>query len=170
MKTKKFILSLLFLLSVATLSGCLGYKIGSTPPAGVKKIYIPMFENRTTRQEITSDVTNGIVRRFRTDGTVKITDKEYADAILYGTITEYKREVVSYTNQDIGKEFRITIYVDIVLKDAKTGKVILKSTGIDGQAVTSLNINQSESEKMIMPDIIRDLSKNVVEAVLESQW
>ncbi len=160
-----FLLSLLIILN-----GCFGYKLGSTPPAGVRNIYIPMFKNLTTRQEITADVTNGIARRFRTDGTVKVTDKEAADAILYGTITEYKREVVSYSNNDVGKEFRITIYVDIVLKDAKTGKVILKSNHIDGQAITSIGINQSESEKQILPEIIRDLSKNVVEAVLESQW
>ena len=129
-----------------------------------------MFENLTSRQEITSAVTDGVIKRFRTDGTIKITDKENADAILYGKITGYKTEAVVFDTQDVGEEFRVIITTDITLVKKDTEEVIVSGKGVDGQAITQLTLNQVEAEKRILPEIIKDLSKNVVETVLESAW
>lgn len=168
MKTKT-ILKSLFLICVIALSGC-GYRLGAVPPAGVKTIYVPMFENLTHRQEITASVTDGIIKRFRTDGTIKITDRENADAVLYGKITGYRTEAVVFDRQDVGEEFRVIITVDVSLVNSETEEIITSGKAIDGQAITQLILNQVEAEKRILPEIIKDLSKNVVESILESAW
>ena len=167
MKAKIILLSVVLFVFV---SGC-GYHLGSVPPAGITSIYIPMLENKVERQEITADVTDGIIKRFKTDGTVRVTNKEKADAILYATISGYKTEAVLFDQQDVGEEFRVIITVDVTLIKVEDNSVIYRSPkGIEGQATTQITLNQFEAEKNILPDIIKDLSRKVVEAVIESAW
>jgi hypothetical protein len=166
MKKRMILLNLLFLCLIA---GC-GYHVGSVPPAGVTAIFIPVLENATNRQEITSDVTDGIIRRFKTDGTVKITGKDEADAILYGKIVGYRSEAVLYDRQDVANEFRVVITVDINLVNAKDGKTIYSARSVEGQAVARLTVNQFETERTALPQVIDDLSKKAVEAIMERAW
>lgn len=166
---KKTLLNLLPVI-VLFFSGCGGYHLGSIPPAGVKSIYIPMFENTTIRQEITSDATNAVIKRFNTDGTIKVTNKESADAILQCKITAYTTESVLFNDQDIGEEFRVMVNTDITLTSTETGEILFVGKNIDGESVTQITINQTEAEKRVFPVIVQDLAKNIVEAVLESAW
>ena len=169
MKTKKILHSLFLMLLLTALSSC-GYHIGSIAPAGIKTVYIPMLENITHRQEITPDITDGIIKRFNTDGTVRVMDKDKADAILYGKISTYTTEALRFDDQDIGEEFRVIITVDLRLVKTDTGETIYSTKNIDGRATTEIILNQVEAERSILPDIIEDLSKNVVDSVLESAW
>ncbi|MCK5706968.1 MAG: LptE family protein [Candidatus Aureabacteria bacterium] len=160
---------LLSLTILCLLTGC-GYHLGSVPPAGVTSVYIPMFENLTHKEEITADVTEGIIKRFKTDGTIKITDKENADAILIGKIVDYKTEAVLFNDQDVGEEFRVVITVDVSLVTISDKKTVSSGSGLRGQATTQIVVNQIEAEKRILPDIIKNLSKKVVEVIIESAW
>lgn len=117
--------------------GCAGYKLGTTKPtayADVKSIYVPTFENRTLEPRFAVLVTNAVISALQQDGTYKITDRNHADAILKGRITQNLRRQQRSVDTNIlrTKEMLFLTQVHYQL-ETPDGKVIRQSDpfGID---------------------------------------
>ena len=176
-------LSLLFALAffLAAAGGC-GYSTGSLLPSKLKAIYVDNFKNRIDigrevtessryvlyRPGLENDVTNAIVDRFVFDGNLKIANKENADLILKGELTDYRQEALRYDASDNVEEYRIKIAVNIELVDTSADEVLWKEAGYIGEKTYKTTGRFAVSEDTAREEAIEDLARRIVERTVEN--
>jgi hypothetical protein len=89
-------------------------------PGGIRSLSIPVFENRTGRPDVESVVTTALVNEFV--NTVDIVPIGTGDAVMDGVIKSYELSPVSFTENDIVREYRLTIVISIRVVSSSDGK------------------------------------------------
>jgi hypothetical protein len=112
-------------LILALLVSC-GYKAGSLLPDHIKKIYIPTFENETTRYGIEQDLTTLVTEAFTNDNRLSVVSEGEADAMLRGVIIGYEKGALTFDRAQTVDEFKIEITVSVEFEDLHEGKVLWK--------------------------------------------
>ena len=98
---------------------------GSSLPDYIKKIYVPMFKNRTTRFELDRKLTQSVIDELVARSKMEITgDLESADAVLIGEIIGFQVHPIAVSNQATADRFNVTVTAKIILRDLKKKKVI----------------------------------------------
>ena len=161
-------LSFLFALLLVTPSGC-GYTLKATPPHGLETIYVETFQNETFEPALEIDLTNSIIDRFLFDGTLRITEKEHADAVLKGTLTRFKREPLRYTNAEEVFEYRLILMIDLSLWDNRTQTTLWEERRFIGDTSFFRSGASEKSEEKATQDAISELSRRIVDRVVE-EW
>lgn len=129
-----------------------------------------MFENKTPEPELEALVTNGIIREFIADGTLQVTKEENADTLLIGEIIDYKREPLRFTKEEVTREYRLFIAVRLVFKDLRRNEIMWENPRVEGEATFFVGTSLPESERLALPNVIKDLAHDVVEKVVEGGW
>lgn len=160
---------LIICLLISVISGC-GYRVGSLLPKDIKTIAVPMFTNKTPEPELEVMVTNGVIREFISDGTLRVVEEENADTLLECEIIDYRREPLRYTQQEVTREYRLLIAVRLVFKDLRRNEVMWENPRVEGEATFFVGTSLPESERLALPAAIKDLSHDVVEKVVEGGW
>ena len=123
---------MLLFLGMATLpfSSC-GYRFsgGGTLPSGVKQVFIPVLENRTSEAGIETFFANDLVDEFTRAGVLVTSSSEGADALLKGGIRSISIETISHGAQQFSLEKRIYVVLDVRL-ESKTGRVLKEYRGL----------------------------------------
>jgi len=172
--------TIIFLILAFLTSGC-GYTTGSLLPSHLKNIYVDNFANKipiteeatmqnrykTYRPRLEIDVTEAIRDKYIFDGHLRITKQADADMILEGELCDFKREPTVYTYDDNVEQYRIAIFVNMSLKDAKTGKVIWQENNFAGSDYYYTSGSQTKSEDASVTAAIDDLARRVVERTIE---
>lgn len=151
-----------------------GYHLVGTGglPDGVSVLAIPFFEKgdnvTVLDQRITEAVRGEIARRTR----VKVvSQKEGADGVLLGTISNYSVFPISYGADGRANKFRVSIVAKVEMKD-KTGKEIFKMEGYrferDYSRTSSENFFVNE-ENIALDKLSKDFARDLVGAILESK-
>lgn len=157
------------LLALLVFSGC-GYHIagkGGRMPGGVQSLAIPVFENRTTKPDIESDLTAAFVTEFVTSVTVEGT----AGHAMYGVIKSYELKPVSFTESDINQEYRLTVELALSIVDKSSGQIIWHEDKITDYEDFTVNINDvtetTEREEAALIKLARDTARLVKERMME---
>ena len=58
-----------------SLSGCTGYRLGSTLPADIKTIYVPTFVNKCGEPNLEGTATQAVLEELQKDGTLRIANR-----------------------------------------------------------------------------------------------
>jgi len=105
-------------------------------PKGVERIFIEVFENRTSKTGIERVVTNQVVFEFtRQREKSLVGDAENADAVLKGVITSIRTQTISRVGTEVASEREVIMTVDLRLVEQAKGEVIWAAKGIiDRQA------------------------------------
>lgn len=122
--------------------------------------YFPMLETK---------ITKSVVDRFITDGSLKIGKLDSSDLVLEAELIKYSRDALQYfdNNEDV-KEYRVTLFVSLTLKDIKADKVLWHESSFAGEATYYTQGSLAKSESSAVEAAISDLSKRIVERVVES--
>lgn len=158
-----------FLLALLLVAGC-GYHIAGKAgklPGGIESLTIPIFENRTGKPDIESDVTSAFVDEF-------VTSVEMAGSAAHsmnGVIKRYELTPVSYTESDINQEYRLTVVLGLTIVDKASGRVIWQEESITDYEDFTVNINNvtetTEREETALRKLARDTARLVKERMLE---
>jgi Lipopolysaccharide-assembly len=153
------------------LCGCAGYHVGPTQPLNYHTVAVPMFKNRTLKPQLEAQVTNAIIKRFQSDGTLQVESAANADIILTGQITKYYRRALRVLAADATtpREYRIFIEVRVEARDRVTGELIFAPVMVDGSTDTFIGSDQQSSEEQALPLVADDLAKHVV-TILAERW
>jgi len=115
----------LFGVILVVISHCGYYSFsGSSLPANIRTIAIPMFENRTTEFGVREDITDALIYEFTQDNSLKVVDQRSADSIIEGTITTIREQAGAYNQQEQVKEIKIYVTVQAKFEDLKNNKVM----------------------------------------------
>lgn len=175
------IIFLLPVLFAILLSGC-GYTSGTLLPSDQRAIHVENFENRIDtarvvsdrreyygyRPNLETDIRRALVRRFISDGNLDIVEKNAADLVLEGALTDYRQLPLIYDDDDNIEKLRIRIYVDLKLINNRTGKTIWRETGFMGREDYSLIGPNAQSEHQAVESAVEDLTRRIVERTVEA--
>lgn len=108
------------------LSGCVYSFKGGSVPSHLKTIFIPIFEDQSGFGDPTlrDYFTQQVITAFRNDNTLQLADRNTADAILEGAITNVKEEAAIIEGGEKVSEIHIWVTVQITFKDLKLQKKI----------------------------------------------
>jgi hypothetical protein len=161
----------------AFLAACLwtaacGYRLvgtgGSLPPE-IKRIQVPLFENRTTRFQLDLKLTQAVIDEIVARGKVGITtDASKADAVLIGRILTFTATPIAFSNKTADR-YDILVVTEITLKETKTDRVIFSNPSYifhtDYQVPQGTDFESSQSKAL---DTLAQLyARNLIVAILE---
>ncbi len=182
MKKKAWVLAIFCFLFLALCAGC-GYTTRSLISEKYKTIHITPFVNKVdlTRESdsnnkykvyrpmLETELTKAVINKFLHDGNVKPVANDSADLVLKADLVEFRRDPLRYSDNDNIEEYRINIVVNMNLWDKKNSKLVWEENNFTGDASYFVTGPQAKSEGLAVQDAINDLSRRIVERVIE-QW
>jgi hypothetical protein len=152
--------------SLLVLSPACGYKAGSLLPEHIKKIYIPAFENETTRYGIEQDLTARVIDAFTNDNRLSVVSEGEADAMLRGVIVGYQKGALTFDRAQTVDEFKIELTVAVEFEDLREGKVLWKED--EFRVWESYTVGEDGgSEESALEAAIETLASDMVSRTLE---
>lgn len=129
---------------------------------------------RVYKPGIETDISREVINKFLFDGNLKPVKKDSADLILKGELIEFRRDALSYDDNDQVTEYRINVAVNISLWDAKEGRTAWEESNFTGYTTyfTSFATGASierKSDDTAVNDAIKDLARRIVERTVE-EW
>jgi hypothetical protein len=145
--------------------GC-AYSFRSPSALQGKAIAIPPFESKTTRYGVRDELTQAVIQAFRDDNRLKVTDPAKADLLLLGTLTDYRKEPFTYDRQEQLLNYKVRLFVDYSLKDAKSDSILWSVKGYEGWATYGVSL--VDSEQVGIQAAIQNLSRDIVRRTVEA--
>jgi hypothetical protein len=97
---------------------------GSTLPAHIKTVAVPLLENQTPEFGIDQQLTEALISAITKDNSLKISSSRSADSILKGTILSIRESAGAYDKNETASGFRVTITIKLSFEDIKKRKVL----------------------------------------------
>src|SRR5262249_1800351 len=102
-----------------------GYTTCPNYDAGIKTVYVPIFENKTIYRRIEFYLTRAGIKAIETNTPYKgISDRTKADRELTGTIIAFKKGIVNRNQLNEVREAETVLTVGVVWRDLRTGEVL----------------------------------------------
>jgi hypothetical protein len=176
----RFLLASWCLGVLVALSGC-GYTTKTILPDNVNTIHVDIFTNNIDitkevgvkdkyevyRPNLEVDLRDAIVSRIFLDGSLKVIDKDSADAVLEGRITEYRKDPLRYQDEVV-QEYRISIVCDIKLVSQKDSKVLFEEKNVTGDTTYFTTGTLQKTETSALNDAMSDLSRRIINKIVEN--
>lgn len=154
----------LFLVIGGGLIGCIySFKGGSVPPH-LKTIAIPIVEDQSGYGEPTlRDLfTQQLVERFTNDNTLQLTERNTADSMLEGIVTDVKDVPLVVQAGEQVDQRQITVTVRMTFQDLKLRKKVWEKSFSNwgnypsGGGLTQRNEGVKEAIRKLSEDILND--------------
>ena len=121
-----------WLLLLVLLTGC-GYRPIGAAPRGpeTRTIAVPLFANRSTEVGLEATFATALINAFAQTGAVKVVsgDRE-ADLVLEGKVRSLENASVAFDSVSRSSVRRVTLRVEILLRQKKSDKVLWKDTQV----------------------------------------
>ena len=162
------------LLMLACLAGGCAYSFsGSSLPGHVKSIAVPVFENEALDATVADEVTQGVLERFLEDNRLKVVPEARADCVLVGRVSEFERNVYSYTPDQQPDEYIVVITIGVVLQDRVKNKDLWSNDQMQATATYSGSADgvsgEATSEEEARLAAVETLAQDILARTLE-QW
>jgi len=150
------------------LFGCT-YDTVSLLPVYIKKICITGFENKSFRPDLPEKILQSVTREFIIDGRLTVTGEKEADAVLYGEISRYDLQPLSYTDQMKVQEYKVRMVLSFWLKDVKENKILWRENNLENFTTVSSSTGGLEVklENDAIDEVVQKLSKRVVKRIID---
>ncbi len=171
MKNRRLPAMLMAVLAGLVQSGCVGYRLGSSLPADMRSVFIPMFVNESQEPLIEVEATNAAIAEFQRDGTLRIAPENAADLTLECRLVDVTLDPLRYSKADRKQpnEYRLSLNAVIVLKRTESNQIVSRQSLV-GESTFAFTGNLAGAKRNAMPEASRDLAKRIVENVVETWW
>lgn len=136
---------------------------GGELPGGIQTVNIRIFENQSGETGIETLLTNDVVNQFLRFDTVRIVEKDQAEAILTGTIKSARIRTIAHKSPGRSTERRITLYLDVTLH-SRDGRRIWSASDIasgDSFVVASEKHRTEQNKKSAIANISKRLAERM---------
>ncbi len=172
-KKRKTTLSLFLIVLVLFLPSC-GYQLagrGTFLPKHIKKIGIPMFDNRTARADLERNLTESIQEEFITRGNFEIvSSEEGVDAVLKGEILSYSLIPRSADEEGRATSYSVIIRAKVYFKDLVRDQVIWENPNYTFREDFQISENIQDYYDQEIEAInlsVKSFAINIVSTILE---
>lgn len=167
------LLLFLGLAASVSLTGCAGYKLGSTTafPAGQHSIQIGLIQNKTMEPRLIESLNNALRKRFQQDGTYKLDTRGESDVVLTSVITRFDRAPLSFQPADVltVRDYALGMAAKITVKERGTGKVIFDRE-VSGRTTIRAGTDLASAERQAVPLLAEDLARNAASLIVDGNW
>jgi len=111
---------LIALALVACCAAC-GYHLprrGYNLPVSIHTLAVPVFANKTFEAGIEDGLTDALILELSESGWVVIEDADQADAVIIGTIQNFKVSPISFSVSELAVEYRAVMTCKVEVEDA----------------------------------------------------
>ena len=110
------------------LMGCLYSFKGSSVPAHLKTIGIPLFDDQSGSGEpnLRENITNKLIDKFRQDNSFQVADKTHADAVIEGVVVSLTSEPTVVSGTETVSKQRVSIGAKVTYQDMTLKKKIFE--------------------------------------------
>lgn len=141
------------IVTVCIISSACGYRFTGSGnfPSGVERIFIQIFDNRTSEIGVENDLANGLSAQFTTRGNsaALVSSVKKADAVLTGVIATIQITTTSRVTETTADARRVILTVDskLTTADARTIWTAKKVAATDTYTVVQGNKEATEGNK-----------------------
>lgn len=171
--TMRVLLFLSLAAGLLSLTGCAGYKVGSTAafPPGQHSIQIGLIQNKTLEPRLIESLNNALRKRFQQDGTYKLDTRGESDVVLTGVITRFNRSAISFQPADIltVRDYALGMAAKITVKERATGKVLFERD-VSGRTTIRAGTDLASAERQAVPLLAEDLARNAASLIVDGNW
>jgi hypothetical protein len=109
-------------------SGCVYSFKGSSVPAHLKTIAIPLFDDQSGSGEpgLREQLTNKLIERFKQDNSLEVSDKSHSDSMIEGTISSMTDQPLVVVAGEAVTKRHITVNTNVSYQDLKLHKKIFE--------------------------------------------
>ena len=143
------------------LGGC-GYSLRTSMPPGINTVHVPVLVNRTQEPGIEDFITQALTQAVVQSGARIAANAREADAVLEGSIVEYRLLSLSFDRSANVTSYRLIIGLALTFKNLKENKVIWKQDRIEERAdfqvagqVTQTLARENEAVQRAAVDVAR---------------
>ena len=133
-------------------------------PGNVEKIFIEIFENRTSKAGIERVVTNQLVFEFTRQREKSLAnDAKEADATLKGVIQSISTRTISRVGTDVANQREVVMTLDLRLIN-QSGEVIWAAKGLSGRQaydVSDLKLENDRNENLAIAILSERISQRI---------
>lgn len=156
------------ILALGLLTSCAGYRLGSSLPAGIEVVHVPLFVNQTDEPLLEIITTQETIAEFQRDGTLSVGERDRADVALAVQLTSFSLDPLRFDRDaaTTAEEYRLTLRANLRLTDLRTGEV-LASGRVNGDTDFVLTGDLSSAKRAHLPAAAEDLAARIVRASIE---
>ncbi len=112
------------LLVSMSLIACTPYSFSPSGKSAFKSVHIAQIENQTIQYEMADRLTDAIIDAFVQDNTVEVLDVSRAEAVMTGSVTNYRRDAHTFDLQDVVTEYAVKVTVHVKVVKANSEEII----------------------------------------------
>jgi outer membrane lipopolysaccharide assembly protein LptE/RlpB len=145
---RKVSVAAIIFMGVFLLNNC-GYRFAGSGgfPDNVQRIFIEVFENRTSKTGIERTVTNQLVFEFTRQKEKSLAnDSQNADATLKGVIQSIQTRTISRVGTEVANQREVIMSLDIRLVK-QSGEVIWAAKGLSGREAYDVSDQKLENDR-----------------------
>jgi lipopolysaccharide assembly LptE-like protein len=135
------------------------------------RITIPVFVNKTFEPLIENTLTLRFRQQILRDGHLKlVSSEENSDLTLEGQLNSFGQTPLSFDTNNAALEYRISLILQMSLKDAKTKKILWQKSGITGTSDYYVNADSSLNRAALdraLDEAITVLAEDVISEILD---
>jgi len=121
MPDSRFPLFLIGILTLLTLGGCAGYRVGaySLYNDHIKTVYVPMFESESFRKDMAERLTEAVCKRIEERTPYKVVGRPTADSVLQGKLISDSQAVLTKNKYNDVRQKQVSLYAEVVWVDRR---------------------------------------------------
>lgn len=120
--------------AAALLSAGCGYSLRGNLPDHLKTVAVPVFQNKTPVPAVENFLTTAVVNAFATNGRLRVTRVEQADAILDGEIVGYFLQSIAFDSAANVRQYRLIVTLNLRFRDVRRNEVLFQQRNYSDKA------------------------------------
>ncbi len=159
------------LLSLIFITGC-GYHAGSIANPHVKTIAIAPVQNNTMEPLASTYLRKMLAEQFFVDGSLKVTDAQEADCILYATIKDVDTTGTGYDNTNDGEysaaQWQLRIKASFAVIIPGKAKAFIPERDVTGSATFFVTVDSHTARRNGLQQACLNIAENIVQNTTEA--
>lgn len=145
-----------------------GYKWKSLYREDVRTVAVPIFTNKDLHRGVEFTLTQAVITQMEARTPYKVVNRDRADTILEGEITQVKTSTVSRDRDTaLPQEQLQSVTVNFVWKDLRSGKILKQKSGFEETKV--LYPTLGEGQYAGTQEAVEHLALSIVQE-LQADW
>ncbi len=159
-------------ITVAALSGCGHYQLGTTLPNALRDVYVPSVRNDSGQPGVENEVTRALLEEIRREGTLRIVPEHRATTRLDVAVVNYQQDAIRYRREhsDVAEEYRMVLRAQVRFSRlADDGEAVVFERMLEGEETFLRGMDAITAMQRCLPKAAKDLSERIVDACV-SVW
>jgi hypothetical protein len=156
--------------SLASLTSCAHYQLGTASQLAFATVYVAPVENHAMLPQAQAIFATEIREALLKDGRVSLAaGLEAADVVLRVSLVGYDRQIAAANPADTGlaRKFVLNLHASCTLTDRRTGKPLFVNRAIQASRDAYTDSGQLQAEYQTLPLLASTLADKVAHAVLD---